>query len=55
MKGQARTLLRLLALEFGSLPDSVVERVEAGGSADLEVWTERVLTAGSLEEFFGGS
>ncbi|WP_280400766.1 hypothetical protein [Nocardia carnea] len=52
-RGQIRTLLRLLALKFGTLPDWVAERVEAGDSAELELWTERVLTANSLEEFFG--
>ncbi|MEU1980922.1 hypothetical protein [Nocardia sp. NPDC019395] len=54
-EGQAGTLLRLLALKFGPLPDAVIKRVEAGDRTELEVWTERVLTAGSLEEFFGDS
>lgn len=53
--GQAKTVLRQLAVRFGPLSDVVVERVEAGSPAELEVWTERVLTATSLEEFFGRS
>ncbi|MGI5220495.1 hypothetical protein [Nocardia sp. CA-290969] len=55
VKGQARILLRQLALKFGPLPDGVAERVEAGEPAEFEMWSERVLTANSLEEFFGRS
>ncbi len=54
-KGQAKVLLRQLSLKFGPLPDGIAERLEAGDPAELEIWTERVLTANSLEEFFGSS
>jgi hypothetical protein len=51
-EGEAKTLLRLLALKFGPLPVEVVDRIQAGDSAELETWTERVLTATTLDEFF---
>ncbi|WP_231509481.1 DUF4351 domain-containing protein [Nocardia sp. NRRL WC-3656] len=51
-EGEAKTLLRQLALKFGPLPDEVVDRIHAGDSAELETWAERVLTATTLDEFF---
>ncbi|MDR7168972.1 hypothetical protein J2W56_002713 [Nocardia kruczakiae] len=51
-KGRAKTLLRLLALKFGPLPDHVIDRVQAGDTAELDTLTERILTATTLDEFF---
>ncbi len=51
-EGDARTLLRLLSLKFGPLPDDVVRHVRAGTPTELETWTERVLTAATLDQFF---
>ena len=48
-QGTANVLIRLLALRFGELPAGVAERVRAGTEADHLRWTERVLTAPSLE------
>ncbi|MCB9876311.1 MAG: hypothetical protein H6835_01805 [Planctomycetes bacterium] len=52
--GQAHTLLRLLALRFGALDPTVIERVRAGSSADLDRWTARVLDAKTLAAVFDG-
>ncbi|WP_148306754.1 DUF4351 domain-containing protein [Nocardia nova] len=51
-EGQVRTLLRLLSLKFGSLPDDIVRRVQAANPAELEARTERILTATTLDQFF---
>ena len=48
-QGSANVLIRLLALRFGELPAGVAERIRAGTEADHLRWTERVLTAPSLD------
>ena len=54
-KGERRVVLRQLRLRFGELPPATVARVEAAEPAALEAWEERLLTARSLDEVFGGS
>ena len=49
-QGEARILLRLLTLKFGPLPDTVQARVESADAETLLRWSERVLTAGTLDE-----
>ncbi|MBO0855971.1 MAG: Rpn family recombination-promoting nuclease/putative transposase [Nocardia sp.] len=51
-EGQVKTLLRQLTLKFGPLPDKVIHRVETGNADQFEAWTERILTANTLDEFF---
>jgi flagellar biosynthesis/type III secretory pathway protein FliH len=51
-QGRAEMLARLLAQKFGVLDADVVERVRSASVAQLELWTERLLTSNSLEEFF---
>ena len=48
-------LLRLLSKRFGELPEGAVARVDAAGSAELEAWFDRVLTATTLAEDLGAS
>ncbi|WP_437734526.1 DUF4351 domain-containing protein [Sorangium sp. So ce1335] len=50
MEGQRGTLLKLLRLRFGELPEPVVARVRAADAGQLEAWTERVLTSPSLDD-----
>ncbi len=51
LKGKRETLLRQLTVKFGSLPESVVGKVEALSSvSDLDVYLERLVTANSLED-----
>lgn len=47
-EGQRRTLLRLLRTRFGALPADVVARIRAADAAQLDLWTDRVLTAPTL-------
>jgi hypothetical protein len=46
-------LTRLLELKFGQLPTDVVARVRNASSHELDRWTDRILTAASIEELFG--
>ncbi len=48
--GRRAMLMRQLELRFGDLSDDIVRRVEAAGDAQLDVWVERILTAGSAQE-----
>ncbi|MFM2416238.1 MAG: hypothetical protein RL385_961 [Pseudomonadota bacterium] len=52
-KGEAKLLLKLLALRFGPLPDSAVARVMGASEEERMGFTERVLTAASLNDVLG--
>jgi hypothetical protein len=45
-------LLRLLTLRFGVLPQSARAQVESADADTLLRWSERVLTASTLDEVF---
>ena len=49
-RGEARVLTALLRLRFGDLPVAVQQRIEAADADTLLRWSERVLTAKTLEE-----
>lgn len=51
--GETRVLLRQLRLKFGPLSPDTEERVRSADSDLLLVWSDRILTAGSLDEVFG--
>jgi len=48
-EGQARVLGKLLQLKFGALSADVQAQLDSAGEAQLEAWTEAVLTATTLE------
>ncbi|WP_104987525.1 Rpn family recombination-promoting nuclease/putative transposase [Sorangium cellulosum] len=50
LEGQRSTLLKLLRMRFGELPAPVAARVLAADAGQLESWTERVLTAPTLDD-----
>jgi predicted transposase/invertase (TIGR01784 family) len=52
-KGAARTLVRLLTHKFGPVPDAVRVRVDTASLEQLDLWSERVLDATTLDEVFG--
>jgi Putative transposase, YhgA-like len=52
-KAEQRVLLKQLRLRFGELPAAVVARIEAAEVAELDVWTERFVTASRLEDVLG--
>ena len=54
-KGRRETLLKLLALRFGALPEATVTRVSAADMGQLDTWLERVLTAPTLEAVLDGA
>jgi hypothetical protein len=44
----------MLGLKFGELPAWAVQRLQAANDTDLARWTERVLTAPTLDDVFAG-
>lgn len=52
VRGRAETVLELLALKFGSLPEDVAAVVRAGSAEQLRGWAARMLEAASLDEVF---
>ena len=46
-------LLRLLQLKFGAVPEAARRRIESADAQTLLAWSERVLTAESLEQVIG--
>jgi hypothetical protein len=49
-QGEARVLIRLMTRKFGEIPSSVRSRIESADSDLLLEWSERVLTADSIDE-----
>lgn len=52
-RGEALLLQRLLTRRFGELPAVLLAKLAAATPAQLEIWGDRVLDAGSLDEVFG--
>ncbi|XXT16983.1 Rpn family recombination-promoting nuclease/putative transposase [Sorangium sp. So ce429] len=50
LEGQRSTLLKQLRLRFGELPEPVVARVRAADAGQVERWTERVLSAPTVDD-----
>jgi hypothetical protein len=53
LQGQTNTLLRQLQRRFSTLPEWVKERVLSASGDELDLWTDRILDAQTLEELFG--
>jgi len=51
-RGRAATLCKLLQLKFGDLSDDYQARLNQGSQTELDLWTERVLFATTLEAVF---
>jgi len=49
-RGRAETLVKLLTLRFGSVEESAAQRIRSASVAELEQWTDRVLSAPSVAE-----
>lgn len=49
-RGEVKILQRLLTLRFGELPVSAIDRLKEANTEQLEAWTERVLSASTLED-----
>ena len=53
-RGRAEVLVRQLTLRFGPLPPGTKERVLSASDAELDRWSELVLTAKSIVEVLDG-
>ncbi|WP_437581542.1 DUF4351 domain-containing protein [Sorangium sp. So ce887] len=49
-QGRRHVLLRQLGARFGALPGAAVARINAADIAELDRWSERVLTAPTLAD-----
>ncbi|WP_420825639.1 DUF4351 domain-containing protein [Thiocystis minor] len=49
-QGEARLLRRLLASRFGELPEATLRAIEVADPDTLLQWSDRVLTARTLED-----
>ena len=52
-EGRAEILRKLLTLKFGPLSIDSEDRLRKASLAELDLWTERVLTAGQIQDIFG--
>jgi len=52
-KGEARVLLNLLRLKFGTVSEAVGARIDQADADTLLRWSGRVLSAGSIEDVIG--
>jgi predicted transposase YdaD len=53
LEGQRGTLLKLLGVRFGTLPEVMVARIQTASAQQLDRWTERVLMAATVGEALG--
>lgn len=51
-KGQIKVIVRLLNRRFGELPDWVTETLHSALPEQLELWSENILFADTLEQVF---
>ena len=54
-EGEAQLLLRQLALKFGPVPEDKQRLIESADSQQLRQWSERILTAQSMDEVLNDS
>jgi predicted transposase YdaD len=52
LEGQAQVLERLLIRRFGQLPDAINNRLSGATAEQLELWTDRILFADSIDAVF---
>jgi len=53
-KGEVGILLRLMRLKFGDLNAETLARIESADADQLLVWSERILSAKTVEDIFHG-
>ncbi len=51
-QSQAATLARLLTQKFGTLTEHHQDRIQHATTDELDTWTDRILTASTLEDIF---
>jgi hypothetical protein len=50
--GQQQMLIKILRMKFGELPEWARSQLRLAFEPDIELWTERVFTAATLEDVF---
>ncbi|MEO5347763.1 MAG: DUF4351 domain-containing protein [Magnetococcus sp. YQC-9] len=53
--GKADTLLKQMRRKFGQTPDWAIEKVTTAEIEQIDVWSENVLFANSVDEVFAAS
>ncbi len=53
-RGRSDVLLRQLVTRFGELSPNALERIRSARDEELDVWIDRVLVAGSVDEVLAG-
>lgn len=53
-RGEAGSLLRMLAKRFGPVPDDTRELVESATLEEIRGWLDRILDVDSLDDLFRG-
>jgi hypothetical protein len=48
-------MLQQLMRRFGTLPESVTQRITSASTEELERWFDRILDAASLDDVFAAS
>jgi hypothetical protein len=51
-RGLAKGLVRTLTVKFGPLPEDIVGKVHAASASQVEAWTDRAVTADTLDQVF---
>ncbi len=51
-EGRAEALAQILTIRFGQLPGDIFAKLRAAPGGQLQTWTERAVTASTLEEVF---
>jgi hypothetical protein len=51
-RGLAKGLVRTLTVKFGPLPEDIVGKVHAASTSQVETWTDRAVTADTLDQVF---
>ncbi len=54
-KGEIIILRRQLSRRFGAIPAWTEDRLNQAEEKDLEIWSDRILEANTLDEIFDGS
>ncbi|MCX0272402.1 Rpn family recombination-promoting nuclease/putative transposase [Nocardia zapadnayensis] len=51
-EGRAATLIELLTVKFGSVPETTIRTIRAAAPDSVDIWLHRLITAGTLDQVF---
>jgi hypothetical protein len=51
-KGLAKSLLAILTVRYGALPQKIKQRIDRADCEQLEQWLDKAMTVKNLEELF---